>query len=94
MTAMPAVLKIEEGEKIYQLIYISCHDPDPNVDRVGGTFGPPIAGSSRELLSLRVLGTEYPEGYEPKRDTSLMTPFPLTGTQIGYLFSFLQDAAR
>ena len=84
----------EEGKKIYALICVSCHDPDPNLDRVGGTFGPPLAGSSRELLRLRVLGTEYPEGYEPKRDTSLMTPFPLNTAQISYLFAFLQDAAR
>ena len=64
------------------------------MDRIGGTFGPPIADSSLELLRLRVLGTEYPEGYAPKRDTSLMTPFPLTGTQIRALHAFLQDAAR
>jgi hypothetical protein len=80
---------IEEGSKIYSLICVSCHDPDPTVDRVGGTFGPPIAGSSLELLELNVLRNEYPEGYTPKRDTSLMTPFPLTGTQIRSLHAFL-----
>jgi mono/diheme cytochrome c family protein len=85
---------IEEGERIYSLICVACHDPDPTMDRIGGTFGPPIADSSLELLQLRVLGTEYPEGYAPKRDTSLMTPFPLTGTQIRALHAFLQDAAR
>jgi mono/diheme cytochrome c family protein len=83
---------IEEGQKIYQLICVACHDPDPNVDRVGGTYGPPIAGSSLKLLELRVLGTVYPEGYTPKRDTNLMTPFPLNRTQIGSLHLFLTDA--
>ena len=85
---------IDEGRKIYDMICTACHDPDPTMDRIGGTFGPPIADSSLELLQLRVLGTEYPEGYAPKRNTSLMTPFPLTGTQIRALHAFLQDAAR
>ncbi len=85
---------VDSGRQIYNLICVACHDPDPTMDRVGGTFGPPIAGSSLELLELRVLGTEYPEGYPPKRDTSLMTPFPLNGTQIRALHAFLQDAAR
>ena len=93
-SANVSLTPIEEGEKIYSLICVACHDPDPTKDRVGGTFGPPIAGSDLELLRLRVLGTEYPEGYSPKRDTSLMTPFPLTGTQIRALHAFLQDAAR
>ena len=83
-----------EGRKIYDLICVACHDPDPTKDRTGGTYGPPIAGSSLELLQLRVLGTEYPEGYTPKRDTNLMTPFPLAPTQIRALHAFLSDPSE
>ena len=83
---------VDSGRQIYQMVCTTCHDPDPTVDRVGGTFGPPIAGSSLELLQLRVLGTEYPEGYTPKRDTGLMTPIPyLSSTQIRALKAFLDD---
>ena len=88
----PPAPTIEEGQKIYKLICVACHDPDPNVDRLTGSYGPPIAGSSLKLLELRVLGTEYPEGYTPKRDTSLMTPFPLTPNQIRSLHLYLTDA--
>ena len=85
---LPAVA---EGRKIYDLICVACHDPDPTKDRTGGTYGPPIAGSSLQLLELRVLGTEYPEGYTPKRDTNLMTSFPLAPTQIRALHAFLSE---
>ena len=85
---------VDEGRKIYNLICISCHDPDPTKDRVGGDYGPPVAGSSLELLELRVLDTKYPAGYAPKRDTSSMPAFPLSGTQLRALHAFLKDAAE
>ena len=87
----PPVPTIEVGQRVYAIVCANCHDPDPTVDRLGGTYGPPIAGSSRELLRLRVLGTEYPDGYTPKRDTNLMTSFPLGSNQIESLYVFLQN---
>ena len=63
---------VAEGRKIYSLVCAACHHPDPTVDRLGGIFGPPIAGSSLELLRMRVRTKSYPEGYIPKRDTSLI----------------------
>ncbi len=84
----------EEGRKIYNLICTACHDPDPTVDRLGRSYGPPIAGSSLELLKSRVLTTAYPEGYTPKRDTSFMSAIPLTGTQLEALHTFLEHAAE
>ena len=85
---------VDEGRKIYNLICISCHDPDPTKDRVGESYGPPVAGSSLELLELRVLDTKYPAGYVPKRNTSNMSAFPLSGTQLRALHAFLKDAAK
>ena len=84
---------LQEGQKLYTLICTACHDPDPTKDRLGGTFGPPIAGSSLELLNSRVLTQAYPEGYTPKRDTSFMPTFPLRKTQLLSLHAFLNDAA-
>ncbi len=84
-----------EGRNIYDLMCVVCHDPDPTKDRVGGTSpGPAVAGSSLELLEMRVLGVEYPEGYTPKRDTNMMTSFPLAPTKIRALHAFLSDPSE
>ena len=88
---LPAVA---EGRRVYDLLCVTCHDPDPTQDRTGETYGPPVAGSSLELLQMRVLSKEYPEGYTPKRDTTFMTPFPLAPTQIRALHAFLSNPSE
>lgn len=87
--------EVVQGERIYQVICVTCHDVDPNQDRgTQGTYGPAIAGSSLELLRMRVREVKYPEGYTPKRTTSLMTPLPyLNDQQIDQLYAYLTYAA-
>ena len=49
------------GRQVYAANCTACHHVDPTLD---GTMGPAIAGSSRELLVARVLGGDYPSGYQ------------------------------
>ena len=78
----------EKGKLIYNTICVACHGPDPKVD---GALGPAIAGSSLALLEGRVLRNEYPEGYTPKRDTTMMPPFPQYKDDIGHIHAFLNQ---
>ncbi len=89
------ISQVERGRTIYQrLCAASCHHLDPNKEiGTDGTYGPPIAGSPLPLLTMRVRSVEYPEGYTPKRTSSLMTTFELTDTSLLQLHAFLTDAA-
>lgn len=62
------------GEAIYKRLCATCHDVDPSRDRPGSFGGPPVTGSSRELLEAKVVGNQYPDGYSPKRPTQFMLP--------------------
>jgi mono/diheme cytochrome c family protein len=79
----------EEGRIIYMTKCVVCHNANPNL---AGTQGPPIAGSSMELLEARVLTLKYPPGYKPKRTTSAMRAFPELRNKIPDLYAFLQAA--
>ena len=88
--------QVERGQTIYaNLCAAACHHMDPNQE-IGteGTYGPPIAGVSFELMKMRVLSVQYPEGYTPKRTTSNMTTFVLRDTSLLQLHAFLEDAAK
>ena len=89
------ISQLERGQRIYAYACIQCHHQDPNKEiSTDGTYGPPIAGSSFELLKMRVLTVKYPKGYTPKRTTRLMTVFKLTDTELQALHAFLTDAAE
>lgn len=75
------------GQEIYKMNCIACHNPDPAVD---GALGPAIRGSSLELIKLRVLKAQYPEGYKPKRDTKVMPPLPHLEKEIEALHAFVK----
>jgi mono/diheme cytochrome c family protein len=79
---------IEKGAKIYQMNCLSCHGPDPKKD---GPIGPSIAGSSLELITMRVLELKYPVGYKPKRGTSSMVALPHLKNEIPSLFEYLSS---
>ena len=66
----------EHGRIVYVTNCMVCHNPDPNLP---GSKGPPIAGSSRELVYDRVLFLKYPPGYKPKRTTHDMRALPQLG---------------
>jgi mono/diheme cytochrome c family protein len=77
----------EKGKAVYNMLCIACHNPDP---ALVGAIGPEIKGASRELLETRVLRAEYPEGYQPKRDTKLMPPMAHLVNDIDHLTEFLK----
>lgn len=84
----PSLDLVARGERIYNVNCIACHHRDPTQD---GGLGPPIAGSSRELIEARVLRGEYPPGYTPKADTTLMIPLPHLDSEIDALSAFLAN---
>jgi mono/diheme cytochrome c family protein len=77
---------IANGRRVYAANCLACHHTDPTLE---GVMGPPIAGSSRELIELRVLRGEYPPGYTPQRDTQLMVPLPYLKDDIEVLAAYL-----
>jgi mono/diheme cytochrome c family protein len=81
----------ERGRMVYVTNCVVCHNPDPNLP---GSQGPPIAGSSRELVYDRVISLTYPPGYTPKRSTHTMRALPQLKDQIDDLTAFLDDAAK
>lgn len=76
----------EQGRQYYLSSCIACHNSDPTLD---GALGPPVAGSSAELLEARVMRAEYPEGYTPKRDTRVMVAMPFLEKQLPALAAYL-----
>ena len=79
----------ERGEKIYKNVCIACHHADPSQV---GPLGPPIAGSSRELIEHRVVHGTYPPGYQPQRESKQMPQFPHLADYVGDLAVYLAEA--
>jgi mono/diheme cytochrome c family protein len=80
-----------QGRIVYMTNCVVCHNADPTQP---GSQGPPIAGSSRELVEDRVLHLQYPPGYTPKRTTHAMRPLPQLAPQIDNIVAFLDEAAK
>ena len=78
------------GEKIYRVQCITCHNVDPNKP---GPVGPQIAGTDRRVLAYKVISGKYPEGYEPRRETAIMTPLPKLAGTVHHLAAYLKGAA-
>lgn len=79
---------VERGRAVYMANCVACHNSDPSKD---GPIGPAIKGSPPELIEYRVLRTEYPPGYKPKRNTNLMPVFPYLKDEIPYLVAYLSN---
>jgi mono/diheme cytochrome c family protein len=77
----------QRGRGIYIANCVACHNNDPAKD---GPIGPALKGSAEELVRSRVLRTEYPAGYKPKRDTKVMPTFPYLEGDIKYLAEYLR----
>jgi len=76
----------ERGRAVFVANCVACHNNDPSRD---GPIGPSIKGSPRELLEARVLTSNYPPNYQPKRPTKLMPQFPFLKDEIPYLTAYL-----
>jgi len=74
------------GRRVYLANCIACHANDPSLE---GVMGPPIGGAGRDLLEARVLRAEYPPGYTPLRDTTLMQALPYLKGEIDALAAYL-----
>ena len=77
----------ERGRQIYLAQCLACHNTDPALP---GAVGPPVRGSSRELLEAKLLKGAYPPGYSPKRPTAVMPVQPALGPEVPYLAAFLK----
>jgi mono/diheme cytochrome c family protein len=77
----------ERGRQVYVSQCTACHAFDP---AQAGPVGPEIKGSSPELLEAKVLRGTYPQGYKPKRTTSVMPPQPQVGGDIAALAAYLK----
>jgi mono/diheme cytochrome c family protein len=75
------------GKQVYLSQCTSCHAADPAQP---GPVGPPVKGSSRALLEAKVVRGTYPEGYRPKRPTTVMPPQPHIAGDVGALAEFLK----
>jgi mono/diheme cytochrome c family protein len=77
----------QRGRAVFVANCVACHNNDPSKD---GPIGPAIKGSSRELVESRVLSTDYPPNYKPKRPTKVMPQFPFLKDEIPYLAAYLR----
>jgi len=75
------------GKQIYLAQCVACHNPDPSK---AGPLGPPVKGSSRELLEARIVRGTYPPGYKPKSASAVMQPMPHLASAIPDLEAFLK----
>jgi mono/diheme cytochrome c family protein len=75
------------GRTVYLAQCTVCHASDP---AKAGPVGPPVKGSSPELLAARILEGTYPPGYAPKRGSALMSPMPQLASSIADLAAFLK----
>lgn len=79
---------VKAGRGAYNANCIACHGVDPTRD---GALGPAVAGSSLELLTARIMRSEYPEGYAPKRPSRLMVPLPHLEERLPELAAYLNS---
>ena len=77
----------ERGRQVYQAQCIACHNTDP---AQAGPVGPPVRGSSEELLRAKGVSGTYPPGYTPKRPTKLMQPMPQLANDVPALAAYLR----
>jgi mono/diheme cytochrome c family protein len=83
----PTSALAQRGRQVYLAQCIACHSPDP---AQAGPLGPPVKGSSRELLESKILKGTYPSGYRAKRSTAVMPVQPAVAPEIAALADFLK----
>ncbi len=78
----------QHGKNIYYANCIVCHNVNP---RLAGAIGPDVANSSLELITDRVMRTEYPKDYKPKRQSKLMVALPQLEKELPALHAYLNS---
>jgi mono/diheme cytochrome c family protein len=84
----PAAVLKQRGKTVYATNCTSCHATDPKLE---GALGPAVMGASRELLEARIVYGNYPEGYQPKRDSKVMVALPHLKGEIDALSAYLSN---
>ena len=74
------------GRRLYLATCIVCHNTDPSKP---GSQGPPVKGSSLELLEAKVLHKRYPPDYKPQRTTKAMPNYPQLRKRIPDIAAYL-----
>ena len=82
----PADDLVKKGRTAFMTNCTSCHNSDP---RKAGTLGPEVFGASLELLEARILRSEYPTGYVPKRKSKVMVALPHLKGELSALHAYL-----
>jgi mono/diheme cytochrome c family protein len=77
----------ERGRQVYLAHCTACHATEPSL---AGPVGPPVKGSSRELLEAKLLHGTYPPGHRPQRPTALMPRQPQLAGDIPALAAYLR----
>ena len=77
----------DRGRQTYLAQCTACHNADPSQP---GSLGPPVQGSSRELIDAKVVHGRSPEGYTPKRPTTIMQPMPHLAPEVPALAEYLK----
>jgi mono/diheme cytochrome c family protein len=75
------------GRQVYLAQCTTCHAVDP---AQVGPVGPPVKGSSRELLDAKVVRGTYPPEYKPKRGSTVMQPRPDLAASVPDLAAYLR----
>jgi mono/diheme cytochrome c family protein len=84
--ASPEAQLIARGRAVYVSNCTACHATNP---KLHGSQGPDVYGSSKELLTARILEAKYPEGYKPKRESAAMPALPHLKNDIDALHAYL-----
>lgn len=87
-SASPEDKLISRGRIVYRSSCISCHNVNP---KLPGSLGPDVHGSSKELLTARLLHAKYPDGYKPKRASNAMPAMPQLANDIDALTAYLNQ---
>jgi mono/diheme cytochrome c family protein len=82
----PEAKLLARGKLVYSIQCIACHNRNP---KMPGSLGPDLFGSSKELLTARILRAQYPDGYKPKRESHAMPPMPAVAQDIEALAAYL-----
>lgn len=79
------------GKAVYETSCTACHNSDPKKD---GSLGPAVVGSSLALIERRVVYGDYPQDYQPKRDSRLMVKLPHLKQDIPALHAYLNSVVK